>query len=240
MTKSPKQARKQTRSAAPKHATSPADRRAAAAKAAARHLKAADPRLAAIIEQVGPHRPIITPDPFESLLGAIVHQQVSMQAAKTIYGRVADLCPRRRVSPRAIAACSPDQLRSAGLSRQKVRYVHDLSEYFASGRLTRPKLRKWDDQTVLQQVTEVAGIGRWTAEMLLIFCLERPDVWPIDDLGIKKAVQRFLGRSEFVPTDEMVALAEPWRPYRSYATWYLWRSLEGPLMPGISLDVIRP
>lgn len=214
----------------------PAQRRTATALDAIRHLSRADGRLAGIIRQIGPYRPIITRDPFRALAGAIVHQQVSMAAAATMLARLQGLCTAGRLTPQAILALSDQQMLSAGMSRQKRRYLRDLSEHFASGRLSSRKLRSWDDERVLEEVTQVLGVGRWTAEMLLIFCLERPDVWPIDDLGIQKALQKLLGRAEPPPRAEAIEVAEPWRPYRSYATWYLWRSLEGPRMPGMQIE----
>ena len=126
-------------------------------------------------------------------------------------------------------------LRGAGLSRQKATYLRELSTAFASGDLSTRTLKRMPDEEVIAATTRVKGIGRWTAEMLLIFCLERPDVWPVDDLGLRKAVRQFLNLDDMPSAQTLNELAEPWRPYRSYATWYLWRSLEGPLMPGVSL-----
>lgn len=204
---------------------------------ASRALRAADPTLGELIASIGPHRPIITPDPFTALLCSIVQQQISMSAAAAVQRRLRALCPRRRFSAKAILALEDDDLRSAGLSRQKIRYARDLAHHFASGRLSAAQLRRMDDEQVIAATTQVYGIGRWTAEMLLIFCLERPDVWPIDDLGLRKAVGRFLGSTNGALPDAktMRAAGERWRPYRTYASWYLWRSLEGPFMPGISL-----
>lgn len=199
------------------------------------HLKSADPRLADLIDTIGPFRPMITRDPFEALLGSIIQQQVSMSAAATIQGRVYALCDTPRPTPVAIAALTPEALRDAGLSRQKARYVRATAEAFVSGELSAPLLRRLDDRQVLERVTRIPGIGRWTAEMLLIFCLERPDIWPVDDLGLRKAVGRFLGLDTTPVARDIESVADAWRPYRTYATWYLWRSLEGPLMPGISL-----
>jgi DNA-3-methyladenine glycosylase II len=213
----------------------PAQRRRRLALLAAEHLARSDARMAAIIRQVGPHRLIITPDPFVTLAGSIVSQQISMAAAASIQRRVRDLCPGGRVRPAAIAALHPRTLRKAGLSRSKVVYIRDLAAQFLSGELTTRKLRAMSDQQVIEAATRVKGIGRWTAEMLLIFCLERPDVWPIDDLGIRKAARNYLGVAELPAKQTMIALGEPWRPYRSYASWFLWRSLEGPLMPGVRL-----
>jgi len=208
--------------------------RATLARQAAAHLTCIDARLGRLIKRIGPHRPIIHPNIFVTLVGAIVQQQVSMLAAAAIRRRLVALCPRQRLTSEAVAALTPAALRGAGLSRQKTLYLLDLAEHFNSGKLIPRKLRRLPDEEVIAAVTEVKGVGRWTAEMLLIFCLERPDVWPIDDLGLRKAVRLFLNAAEIPGREALVAVAEPWRPYRSYATWYLWRSLEGPLMPGMS------
>lgn len=202
---------------------------------AAAHLSAADPRMAALIARIGPHRPIRTADPFDSLVQAIISQQVSMKAAAAIAKRVRALCPSGRFTAKELRARRLPTLRRAGLSRQKAIYIHDLADHFASGRLSASKLRRMSDDEVIAATTAVKGIGRWTAEMLLIFCLERPDVWPVDDLGLRKAVQRFLNLAETPAAREIRDVAAPWRPYRSYATWYLWRSLEGPMMPGVAI-----
>lgn len=213
----------------------PTEKRRAMALAAVTHLSRAHPRMAALVSRVGPHRPIITRDPFRSLFGAIVQQQVSMAAARAIQKRLCALCADQCVTPAAVLLITPRRLRSAGLSRQKALYVRDLADHFASGALSSRKLRRMSDDEVIEATTAVNGVGRWTAEMLLIFCLERPDVWPIDDLGIRKAARNFLGLEEFPARPALIDMAESWRPYRSFASWYLWRSLEGPIMPGIRL-----
>ena len=205
------------------------------ARAAVTYLTRTDPRLGALIRKIGPHRLVITASPFVALVGSILQQQVSMSAAAAVQRRVKALCPRGRISPAAILALRDGELRGAGLSRQKARYVRSLAEHFASGALSPRKLRSMNDDEVIAATTQVKGVGRWTAEMLLIFCLERPDVWPIDDLGLRKAVRDFLGTAELPDAQTMQTTGEPWRPYRTYASWYLWRSLEGPFMPGVAL-----
>jgi len=197
-------------------------------------LRRRDPRLAAIIDAVGPYRPRLTRQPFVALVGAIIHQQVSMSAAATIRRRLVAACRPRRLSPAALLALSEAELQAVGLSRQKRAYLRDLSEHFARRRLSGARLRRLDDEAVVERVTEVKGIGRWTAEMLLIFSLERPDVWPIDDLGLQTAARRLVGVEQRLERDTLLALGEPWRPYRTYATWYLWRSLAQPEPPAIS------
>ncbi len=210
-----------------------AQQRLERAALAALHLRQADERLARLIDHIGPHRPVITHSPFRALVVAILQQQVSMKAAEAMHRKLRALCPNGRINPPAIVALRPAKLRSAGLSRQKCSYVHDLAQRFDRGELSARVLRQLDDEGVIAATTQVKGIGRWTAEMLLIFCLERPDVWPIDDLGLKKAVRNFLGIKDLPDKPTIRALADPWRPFRSYATWYLWRSLEGPFMPGV-------
>ena len=209
--------------------------RASAARAAVRHLRKADARLGRVIDRIGPHTLIICRDPFVALIGSVIQQQVSMAAGTAIERRVRALCPRGRLTPTALLTLTEGELRGAGLSRQKAAYVRNVADAFATRTLTPAKLRRMSDEEVVEATTRLKGICRWTAEMLLIFCLERPDVWPVDDLGLRKAVQNFLGLPEMPRPAAIQDVADPWRPYRSYATWYLWRSLEGPLMPGVAL-----
>jgi DNA-3-methyladenine glycosylase II len=187
----------------------------------------------AIIERVGPYRPRTVRDPLTALVASIVHQQVSMKAGAAIFRRVRGLCPRRRLSARALASISPVELRGAGLSRQKAVYVRGIARSFHAGELTSRRLRRMSDEDVIEATTRLKGVGRWTAEMLLLFCLERADVWPVDDFGLRKGLQRFLGLDEMPPRDIVRETGETWRPYRSYACWYLWRSLDGGVLPGI-------
>jgi DNA-3-methyladenine glycosylase II len=212
-----------------------AARREATARAAVRHLTRVDPCLGALIRRIGPHRPMSTSDPFVTLLGSILQQQISMSAAAAVQKRVAALCPRGRITPAVILGLTDGDLRGAGLSRQKVEYARSLAAHFARGALSARKLRAMTDDEVIAATTQVKGVGRWTAEMLLIFCLERLDVWPIGDLGLRKAVRDFLKLDELPDLKTMRTTGEPWRPYRTYASWYLWRSLEGPFMPGVAL-----
>lgn len=205
------------------------------AERAVAHLSANSRTLAAIIDAVGPHRPILSRDPFRTLVGSIVQQQISMSAAAAIQNRLRDACPDRRVTADALLALRKARLRRIGLSNQKAAYVRDLAAHFADGRLSASKLRRMTDEQVIEATMQVHGVGRWTAEMLLIFCLERPDVWPIDDLGIRKAVRNLLAVVDIPDRHTLLSAGEPLRPFRSYASWYLWRSLEGPLMPGVAI-----
>lgn len=193
-----------------------------------RSLARRDPRLGRVIRDVGPYQPDLVRDPFRALVYCIVQQQVSMSAGAAIQRRLRALCPGRRLTPRAILRRPTARLRGAGLSRQKAEYVRGVARAFADRTLTAPALRRMSDDDVIAATTQLKGVGRWTAEMLLIFCLERPDVWPVDDLGLRRAVQLFYGWAEMPKAKEIADLADPWRPYRSYATWYLWQSLKLP------------
>jgi DNA-3-methyladenine glycosylase II len=204
-----------------------AERRRLAALKAVAHLRQSSPGLAAIIDQVGPHRPVLARRPFDALVASITQQQISMRAAQAIYDRVRDLCPARRLDAAHLARLPVRRLRSAGLTRQKAEYVRGLAAAFHDRRIRASSLRRMDDEQVITTLTALRGVGRWTAEMLLIFCLERPDVWPVDDLGLRRAADRFVGAAAPLTRRELHALGEPWRPHRSYAAWYLWRSLEG-------------
>ena len=164
-------------------------------------------------------------DPFVALLHAIISQQLSTRAAATIAGRVEALMDGKP-SPSRVAMVSDPQLRAAGLSGQKVKYLRDLCTRIHAGTLPLDELDHMTDDQVIAALTQVKGIGRWTAEMFLMFRLHRPDVLPVGDLGIVKAVQRAY-RLRTVPSPaRLLRLGESWRPYRSVACWYLWASLE--------------
>jgi DNA-3-methyladenine glycosylase II len=160
---------------------------------------------------------------FWLLCRAVIAQQVSSAAARTISGRVSGLYPQRRYpDPASILATPAEALRSAGLSRQKARYLHALAEAFANGPLAGVRFSRLDDAAIVERLTRVVGIGRWTAEMFLIFSMRRPDVFPIDDLGIRRGMERFFGVADGAAAVER---AEVWRPYRTVASLYLWRSV---------------
>jgi len=164
-------------------------------------------------------------DPFRALVRAIISQQLSTQAAATIARRFEGLFDGTP-TPACVNAAPDHQLRGVGLSGQKLRYMRDLCARIEGGLLPLAALDRMDDEEVITVLTEVKGIGRWTAEMFLMFRLHRPDVLPVDDLGIVKAVQRAY-RMRTLPTPKrLTRLGEEWRPYRSVACWYLWRSLE--------------
>jgi len=192
------------------------------------HLRRADPVLARIVEVVGPAPLKIDRSPaFAALLESIVYQQISGKAAAAIHRRLCAALGRRIPRPEDVAAASDKALRAAGLSRVKVAYMRDLAVRAVSG-LPLRSLSRLDDERVVEALIQVKGIGRWTAEMFLMFRLLRPDVLPVGDYGIRKAMQRAYRLGKLPKPDVMQRIAEPWRPYRSVACWYLWRSLDSP------------
>jgi len=200
-------------------------------RAAERHLSAADPVMARIIAGVGRCRlgRSRREDPFTALVEAIVWQQLSTRAAATIYARLLALLDGSGLTPAAVLACSDEQLRSAGLSRSKIAFLRDLATRASDGSLAFDALAELEDDEVVAVLTQIRGIGRWTAEMFLMFRLLRPDVLPVGDLGIVKAIQRHYRIRKTTP-ERLYRLAEPWRPYRSVASWYLWASTD--VVPG--------
>lgn len=198
-------------------------------RAAVRHLKAADPVLANIIDRVGPCRWELRPAEsiFEALLQAIIYQQLNSKAASNIHGRVLALLPGGAADPAALLALGDDALRGAGLSRAKLAAIRDLAMKAAGGALPSvEEAQALTDDELVARLTAVRGIGPWTVHMLLIFRLGRPDVLPTGDFAIRKAFQ-IAWRKRKEPKPEALAKhARAWRPWRSVASWYLWRSLE--------------
>lgn len=164
-------------------------------------------------------------DPFRALVSAIISQQLSTKAAATIKARL-DARVGARLTAVRLAALDDDALRSVGLSRQKIAYIRDLCDRVAGGHVGLDDLDRKSDEDVVAALTSVKGIGRWTAEMFLMFRLHRPDVLPVGDLGILKAVQRAYGLRKVPSPERLTKLGEQWRPYRSVACWYLWASLD--------------
>jgi DNA-3-methyladenine glycosylase II len=195
---------------------------------ARRALMRRDPVLAPIVRKYKDRTILETPslDPFSALVRTITSQQLSTKAAATIHRRILDLMPDGVATPESIERTTDDQLRAAGLSRQKIAYVRDLAKHAANGELPLPSLNTLADEDVIAAITRVKGLGRWSAEMFLMFRLHRADVLPVDDLGIVVAVQRLYGLRKRPKADRLRKIAEPWRPYRTVACWYLWRSLE--------------
>jgi DNA-3-methyladenine glycosylase II len=194
-------------------------------KKARAHLRKTDPVLRRVIEAVGVYRIRYRDDPFAALVEAIIAQQVSVGAARAILKRLLDLYPRG-LTPRRLLNTPEDALRGVGLSRQKISYLHGLARQVHDGAIVLDAVARLDDEQVHKTLTQVKGIGRWTVEMFLIFCLRRPDVLPVYDLGFRKAVRQAYALDETPDPRTIETLAEPWRPYRSVATCYLWASLE--------------
>lgn len=163
-------------------------------------------------------------DPFTTLARAIVGQQISVKAADSVWSRLCASVPR--VNPRQLSGRAPEELRACGLSGQKAAYLLDLAAHFLDRRLQPKRWQAMDDEAVIAELTAVKGIGRWTAEMFLIFHELRPDVLPLADLGLRRAVSSLYNAGEALTPAEIFELAEPWQPWRSVATWYLWRSLD--------------
>lgn len=161
-------------------------------------------------------------DPFTTLTRSIVGQQISVKAAESVWGRLVDLLGT--ITPEALLAS--DALRTCGLSGRKVTYLQELARSFASGELDEKTWDVMDDEALILILTKVKGIGRWTAEMFLIFQALRPDVLPLDDLGLQRAIRLHYNGGEPLEKREILRISQPWSPWRSVATWYLWRSLD--------------
>jgi DNA-3-methyladenine glycosylase II len=191
------------------------------------HLKKSDATLASIIARVGACQIAYREPTFETLARAIVFQQLSTKAARTIYGRLEEAAGGK-LTPEAIQQLSVGEMRRAGLSRQKLGYIRDLAEHALSGKVDFTRLPAMNDEEVIASLTDIKGVGVWTAHMFLLFSLRRPNVLPVGDLGVRTAIQR-LYRKRKLPTPKQVEqIAKAWHPYCSFAAWYLWRSLELP------------
>jgi DNA-3-methyladenine glycosylase II len=208
-----------------------APRRRASTRTALAHLRAADPVLAGLIEAVGPlednreGRPD-REDHYGALVRSITGQQLSVLAARAIYGRLIARFDGRPPTPAELLADDPEELRAAaGLSRAKVAYLRSLAEHVIAGELELERLHELSDEQVIAELVAVKGLGLWTAQMFLMFHLERPDVLPVGDLGIRRAIERAYGLPALPLAAEMERIAEPWRPHRTLACRYLWRSL---------------
>jgi DNA-3-methyladenine glycosylase II len=189
------------------------------------HLKKSDPVLRAIIERVGPCRMEFGPAEFASLAEAIVYQQLNGKAAVTIFKRFAALAGEP-LTPEGILKLSADQLRSVGLSKQKSAYLKDLAVKTATGLLDFSRLPQLPDEEVIEHLTQVKGIGVWTAHMFLIFSLRRPNVLPTGDYGVQMALKKHYKKRKLPKPKDMEKIARAWEPYRSIACWYMWRSLD--------------
>jgi DNA-3-methyladenine glycosylase II len=212
-------------------ATTKSARRPSTPKALA-HLRKADPVLAGLIDAVGPlgdlgaGRPDKS-DHYGALVRAIAGQQLSVAAARSIYNRLTARFQDRAPTPQEILADDPEELRAAaGFSRAKVSYLRSLAEHVLSGELELNRLEELSDEQAIAELVAVKGLGVWTAHMFLMFQLERPDVLPVGDLGIRRAIERAYGLDALPAPAAMESIAEPWRPFRTLACRYLWRSLQ--------------
>jgi 3-methyladenine DNA glycosylase/8-oxoguanine DNA glycosylase len=195
-------------------------------EAARRHLQRSDPVLRGIIRAAGALELDQRGTPYQSLFRALLYQQLAGPAAAAIERRLLGLSGGRVPEPHELLALTAEDLRAVGISRQKAGYLHSLAEHASNAGLERRKLARMSDDDAIAAVTEIRGVGRWTADMLLIFCLGRPDVLPVGDLGIQKAIMRAYRLTSLPDAATMTEIGEPWRPYRSAATWYLWRSVD--------------
>lgn len=203
-------------------------------KPALRHLRKADPEMALMIKRVGPCTLSPRPDPFLTLVGSIFSQQLSTKGAMTLLTRFREQFPREKLTPKNVHAAlngegglDDETIRRCGISRQKRSYLIDLCEHLLDKRLELRKLPALDDEAVIDKLTDVKGFGIWTAQMYLMFTLCRPDVLPVLDLGIQESAKQHYNLPVRPKAIELTKLAEPWRPWRTVACWYLWRAKEG-------------
>ena len=194
------------------------------------HLSASETRMAALIARSRPYeiKPAVAIRPFDALAESIAYQQLNGKAAATIWSRVRGLYPKTKwLDPKKVLATPDDMLRGAGLSRAKAAALKDLAAKTIDGTVPsgRSLLRMSDDE-IVARLTTVRGIGRWTVEMLLLFDLGRPDVWPVDDYGVRKGFAKTFGKRKLPTPKQLMKHGEKWRPYRSVAAWYFWRALD--------------
>jgi len=189
------------------------------------HLKKSDPVLAAIIERIGPFRMQYGEPTFHTLAESILYQQLNGKAAATIFNRFTALAGDP-LTPQGILKLSDAQMRGVGLSRQKTAYLRDLSEKTKAGLLEFERMTDTSDDEVIAHLTRVKGVGVWTAQMFLMFTLRRPDILPTGDYGIQAAIKKYYKKRKWPKPAVMLKIAKPWVPYRSIASWYLWKSLD--------------
>jgi DNA-3-methyladenine glycosylase II len=192
------------------------------------HLKKADPVMRAIIDRVGAYKIEHSEPSFGTLVRSIVNQQLSGKVAAVILGRLVAMLPDGKVTPEAILKLTPARMRKAGLSKQKTAYIRDLARKTLKGHVKFDTLADLGDHEVIEHLTQVKGIGVWTAHMFLIFALRRPDILATGDLGVRNAIRKAYQLEELPHPTQIEEMAVVWRPYSSVAMWYLWRSLEGP------------
>jgi DNA-3-methyladenine glycosylase II len=190
------------------------------------HFRRRDPRLYAAIKQIGPYKLRPSRDRFGMLVRSIISQQISVGAARSIRQKLELLIGDAGLTPAAIVAQPPDKLRAAGLSQQKASYLVDLAGKANAGEVRLSRIGRLSDEEVIAELTQIKGIGRWTAQMFLIFALGRPDVFPIDDFGVRAALAKLYGYDEHPPKAKLLEIGQSWSPYASIGSWYCWRYLE--------------
>jgi len=195
-------------------------------KEAIQHLRRSDPILSDIIDRVGDYAIQFRDPEFETLVRSIVYQQLSGRVASVIFGRLVKAAGGK-LTPESILKMRPSRMRTLGLSTQKTAYIRDLARHTRDGRLVFEELPALPDRDAIERLTQVKGIGEWTAHMFLMFALRRPDILPVGDLGIRTAIRRAYQLPELPTVAEIEQIALHWRPYCTVASWYLWRSLEG-------------
>ncbi len=196
-----------------------------------KHLRKNDPALAKVINRLGPYEFRLDDDHYEALVGSIIFQQLAGAAARAILNRFKQIYDGKIPRPRQYLDTEEKHLRASGLSPQKIRYIRDLSERIENGRLDLKRFSDLPSEEVVKELDEVKGIGRWTAEMFLIFVLGRTDILPVDDLGLRKAAQKTYRLRKLPTKEKFELLSKNWHPYCSIATLYLWRSQEKPQDP---------
>jgi DNA-3-methyladenine glycosylase II len=192
---------------------------------AKRALARRDPVMGAIMRAHPGVYMMVRGEPFMTLARAICGQQISVKAAQSVWDRVC-VCLEQKISPEAVVAADRKNLRACGLSDRKTEYIADLAQHFVDGKIHARDWPQMSDEEIIAELTDVRGIGRWTAEMFLMFNLLRPDVFPLDDLGLQKGIRVAYFKGRKTSLKRMKKLGETWRPWRSVATWYLWRSLD--------------
>lgn len=196
--------------------------------AARNHLRKSDPVLRALIDEVGPFTLRPESDRFWMLVRSIISQQISVGAARSIRNRLEQFVAPHKVTPEILLQFGAEDLRTVGISPQKASYLLDLAQKANDGTIQLRTIGRRSDESVIEELTQVKGIGRWTAQMFLIFALGRLDVFPHDDLGVRTAIRNRYGLDELPDKTTCSAIAVPWRPYASIASWYCWRSLDPP------------
>ncbi|MEZ5365878.1 MAG: DNA-3-methyladenine glycosylase [Bryobacterales bacterium] len=199
---------------------------AAMREAAAKHLSRRCPKMRAVVKAVGPCTITLRRDRFGMLAHSILYQQISGHAAKAIERKLLANLPNGKLKAEGLASLDDETFRASGVSAQKAKYLRSLAELTLEGKVKLTGLTRWSDQAIIDELVQIKGVGVWTAQMFLIFSLGRPDVLPWDDLGVRSAMRKLFALEDLPKRDECEALAAPWRPYASVASWYCWRSLD--------------